>query len=226
MFKSKNSLAREAAHTALADIKTRIEDHKRTRAEQLLNGADAAAIAKIDDEITGLQHATTTETDRIVLLDEAIAGEEAARVRKRQAERLALIDGKMKELRDGVADFSKTLGKAAKLYQRWQTLAVELAVMHQWRPGDQTAAGFHLDEITRDVRAELYRIGSGMPAGTGIGRPGFPGALCFKIEWQHQSEKIPALLNVIDDRLAFARKILHGASAAPSSTSAKSASAA
>src|ERR1019366_1556825 len=122
MFKSKATLARDTARGTLADAQKQIDDRKRTRAEQLLAGADAAAITTIDGEIAGLQHAARTEIDRIALLDEEVAHEEAARIAKRQAQHIEIVEGKMSELRTVVGEFQKTQAKAIKLQQRWHEL--------------------------------------------------------------------------------------------------------
>src|SRR5450759_2889776 len=93
MFKSKNTLALEAARAAVVDINKRLDDLNRTRAERLLAGDEAASIAKIDDEIAIAQHAAKTEIDRIVLLDEEVSHEEALRVAKRKGDQIGRIEG-------------------------------------------------------------------------------------------------------------------------------------
>jgi hypothetical protein len=86
---------------------------------------------------------------------------------------------------------------------------MELAAGWPWGPSNQNAAGFSLDEINRDTKHELCRIGSGQILHAGaLQRPSFPGGHNPRLDWLHSPEKIPSLVDTIDQRLALAKRVL------------------
>jgi len=178
-----------------------------------LLAADATAVEKLDAEIATLRKEADRRRRTIGLLEKEKENAERAAVAKRQEAHKGRLYQKMAELRQVVAEFQKTQGEAVKLHRRWHKLAIELAIAWPWGPGQQSAAGFHPDEVTRDTQAELCRVGSGELINAGsIRTPSFPGGRNPRLDWIHSPEKIPPLIDTIDERLNYARNVLHGKS--------------
>ena len=193
------------------------------------------AIEEIDRQLEGLEGELrdallADDNDKVATLDTTIASlkrqrghhllradafrarevlEQKAASAKQRAQLIGRIEAKIDELREVVVSFQRKQAEAIKLHSRWQDLAMELAAGWAWGPNHQTAAGFNLDEITRDTRHELCRIGSGQLLHAGaIQRPSFPGGHNPKLDWLHSPEKIPALIATVDQRLALAKRVL------------------
>ena len=193
---------------AIADIDRQLEGLEGELREALL-ADNNDAVAKLDTEIASLKRKAEHHRLRADSLKAREALEQRAASAKQRQELVQRIENKIDEMREVVVAFQKKQAEAIKLHRRWQDLAMELAAGWAWGPSNQNAAGFSLDEITRDTRHELCRIGSGQLLHAGaIQRPSFPGGHNPKLDWLHSPEKIPALIAVIDQRLGIAKRVL------------------
>jgi hypothetical protein len=88
---------------------------------------------------------------------------------------------------------------------------LKVATIQAWPGGVQEACGFIPGEVLRLTRHEIARAGAGkiMHAGA-VRRPDFPGGMVPKMEWEHQREKIPPIVHAYAERVAYAKKFLHG----------------
>jgi hypothetical protein len=183
-------------------------DAKLRDALLLTNNEDE--VAQLDADIASLKRKAEHHKLRIDSLRANQVLEQRATAAKQKAQLIARVESKIDELRETVAAFQKKQAEAIKLHRKWQDLAIECATAWPWGPSNQNACGFNLDEITRDTRHELCRIGSGQLLHAGaIQRPSFPGGLNPKLELLHNPGAITPLIDTIDQRLGLARKVLH-----------------
>jgi hypothetical protein len=200
MAKKSASHRRDDARAALAAITAQLADKQTTRSAELLAGADAAAVAKIDAEIAVLQHAERTERDRIELLEKAVADEKQANVAKQQAAHIAhfaklqaarvVCAGKVQE---SAKDFLKNTRELIELSERARTGFAVHSASARGAADSIDGAAMSAGAIMQLLANELFRISSvpflGGHAGE-RGSPSLPGSKCPKLEWQLTPEKV------------------------------------
>jgi len=166
-------------------------------------------VAQIDADIAAQKRKREHHALRIDSLRAREALEQNAAAAKQKQQLIGRIEAKIDELRKAVVAFQKAQAEAIKFHRKWQDLAVECAVAWPWGPNHQTAAGFDLDEINRDTRHELCRIGSGQLLHAGqLQRPSFPGGLNPKLELLQNPAAITPLIETIGERHGLAKRVL------------------
>jgi hypothetical protein len=170
---------------------------------------DEPAVARLDNEIAKLKRQREHHQLRIDTLFAQQALEQKATAAKQRAQLVSRIEAKIDELRETVVAFQKKQAQAIELHRKWQDIAMQLAASWAWGPSHQNACGFHLDEITRDTKHELCRIGSGQLLHAGaLQRPSFPGGHNPRLDWLHDPGRITPLIETVDQRLALAKRVL------------------
>jgi hypothetical protein len=206
MFKSKNTLALEAARAAVADINKRLDDLNRTRAERLLAGDEAASIAKIDDEIAIAQHAAKTEIDRIILLDEEVSHEEALRVAKRKGDQIGRIEGLCGDRVKLGAKIEKKIEELLDLIEEDIEITKRIIAAWAWSNSDREVLKPFGQGIRQMLCYQFYK----QSALRFLGNIGFalPGAVCERTEWQLQPQSIPSLTDRLGEIAVYASRVM------------------
>ena len=124
------------------------------------------------------------------------------------------IEAKIDKRDEICAKLQAALGEAVKLYNELIQAGAEIAVAVPWNNSDLNAAVFISDEVKRLTMHELCRVGSGqLLHGGAFRRPSFPGGLNPKLDWLHQPEKIPPLVDTIAAASAHAKRALRSGQA-------------
>ena len=117
-FRQKAATRLAAAQAALAEVDNKLAEIGRTRAQRLLAGDGASAIAKLDAEIATLQHAAQTERDRIRLLEAEAEREEAEAVVRRRADLMVRFQKKLNEADAVAGELQDTMATAEALFRK------------------------------------------------------------------------------------------------------------
>jgi hypothetical protein len=178
--------------------------------EALLVDNNDDEVAQLDADIASNKRQREHHLLRIDSLRAREALEQKTAATKQHAELVGRVEAEIDELEKVRARFAKRLAEVVNDWREIQDRSVKIAVAWPWRISDRIASGFDLDEITRDVKHELCRVGSGQLLHAGaIQRPSFPGGLNPKLEWLHDpGGKIPALVEVTKQRHAVAKRVL------------------
>jgi len=188
------------ARAAHATITAQLADKQTTRSAELLAGADAAAVAKIDAEIATLRHAEQTECDRIQLLDIEVAKEKQENVAKQQQAHIArfakIQAGRgacASKVQQGVANVWKDICELIEMSERGRTGFAVHSSSARAAADSPDGAALSGNAIMDMLANEFFRISSvpfrGGHAGERTPRA-LPGSKCPKLEWQLQPEKV------------------------------------
>jgi hypothetical protein len=228
MAKKSASHRLDDARAELAAIKTQRAEKQSARDAALLVGAGAAEIAKLDAEIATLDHAGRTETDRIELLEKAVAEAKQENVAKQQAshiKRFAKLMAARNELAIKVQTHAKELeANIAELSELSNRARAAYAVHSQSaRAGADSMDGAALsNNAIMDLLAnEFFRISRvpfrGGHAGERTPRA-LPGSKCPKFEWQLTPEKVMPFADRIERASEYAVETLRAEIRAPGKT--------
>jgi hypothetical protein len=188
------------ARAALSAITAELTEKQSARSAALLDGANVAAIAKIDAEIAVLQHGERTEHDRIELLEKAVVDEKQANAAKQQAAHIArfaklqaarvVCAGKVQE---SAKDLLKNTRELIELSERARTGFAVHSASARTAADSIDGAAMSAGAIMQLLANEEFRISSvpflGGHAGE-RGVPSLPGSKCPKLEWQLTPEKV------------------------------------
>jgi hypothetical protein len=215
VFKPSAKTQLKKAHDAQAAIVAQIADKEAARNAALLAGAEAAAVAKIDDEIAALHHAERTEADRIKLLEQEAEREEGLARAKRRAELIGRVKARIAERDQAGAELEKKLGEAVKLFRRAHEIGLEAAAMWSWNESDRIAIGLSGMELKLMVMHHIFKVGSVVNPLGGLPfhhmAPSFPGGQNPKpTEWAMRPDKVPSLTEALALRSKFATRVLDG----------------
>jgi hypothetical protein len=206
----------QAIQRSIAEVNTR-------RDQALLDGAPAAAIHKIDDELATQQHAERTETDRILVLEKEVERQRIERqaqeknslierIEKRAAERTAAVGRLQEHIAGAVAETFKAIDLSRQMDAAWP-----------FSPGDRVAVMLNPSTIMAAISHELYRIGSrprrygGVDTDPNAGL-NWPGAKSPKLEFMNIPEAIPPIVDVVRDAANYAYSVMRGKAIAPPAT--------
>jgi hypothetical protein len=210
----RNALAQLAeAQLALADANRRREELAVHRDALLLDNDDRGHDA-VDSELATVQTAADRQAARIRLLEAAVEEERKAAAAAQRAALIARFTKTLAEA-DTLADAVQAdVAQIEKKFRRIVSLREEARLM--WPPADSHAnasagaaegAALSGPAVKALLSWELYRISPRPPLG---GRPGekteigFPGAVCPRLEWTMQPEKITPFATALRTASRFA----------------------
>jgi hypothetical protein len=210
-FRSKNEVQLEAARAALVDSDRKVIDIGGRRSAALLASDDNAQVLAFDWDLAELERLRKIQRDRIVLLEREVEREQAERRAKISAKHIATIEAELDKFNEFATALQKHITAAAETYRALMEHGLKVATIQAWPGGVQEACAFIPGEVLRLTRYEIARVGAGkiMHAGA-VRRPDFPGAMVPSLDLQHQREKIPPIVDAYAERVAYAKKILHG----------------
>jgi hypothetical protein len=208
------------ARQELININARLSDGAARRDKLLLFFGDEKALDAIEVELANLRKAHERQADRIKLLEQEAAREEAEAVAKKRADLVARFEKKL-QMADAAADeLQVTLAKAEQLFRT--IIKHREDARAAWPLGDShtnaivgTAEGCALSgaAVKRLLSFHLYKIGARPFLG---GRPGeiveetFPGAVCPRNEWRGIPEKITSFADALRAASKYAVDMMRG----------------
>lgn len=205
----------ETARAVLADIDVTLNELSLRRNAALVSSNDDAQVAVIDKLIEAARRAAKAQTDRIALLDEQAADEEAERRAKEKAAQIDRVEAILRD-RDAVgAELQAAIAKADELFRR--TIDLSKQADHAWPfpTSDRVPSMLIAGAILVALQHEIYRVG-GRPLLCGgqdtaaATEHSFPGGKSPSHQLTGFPSKIPALIDVLAAGSAHARAIMRG----------------
>jgi hypothetical protein len=207
---AKTATKLEAAKAALADIEAKITGVKAKRAEQLLAGYAPMQIAKLDAELSGLQHAANTERDRAELLQEQAEKEEVERVAREKAALIKRVEAKLAE-RDAIAaELQAVITKADALYRDLISKSKEADAGWPFPAHDRAVVLLPAESIVTAVRNEIFRHSRPPPTGQqgAVTLPNFPGGQSPTLQLLGTPERTQPLVDRFREGTAVAVRVM------------------
>lgn len=208
----------EAARAVLAETNAKLDDLGQRRNAALVASTDDAQVAAIDKMVEELRRTAKIQSDRIVLLGQQAAQEEAERQAKEKAEQIERVEALLSE-RDAVgAELAAAIAKADELFRKTIELSKAADAAWPFPTADRIPCLLLSGSILVALQHEIYRVGARPLLYGGQDRErgtelSLPGGKSPSHELTGVPSKIPPLVEVLKAGSAHASAIMRGARA-------------
>jgi hypothetical protein len=205
----------DKARAALAESTAKLEELGNRRNTALLSSDDDAQVLALDKQIEELRRTAKSQNDRIGLLEQQHAQEEAERQAHRKAELIDRVEAKLAERDAAGAELQATIAQADELFRKVVALSREADAAWPFPTSDRPTCLLMPGSVLIALQHELYRVGARplLYGGQDAAREAevsFPGGKSPRLEFVGLPAKIQPLMDALKAASSYASEIMRG----------------